>query len=194
MEFQSVRGKNHLIQPIGYCEVRKTRIVGSKVRSIQEQFLIHQVAYEFESPLLCIPKPIRLEETSYTMEQIWAGSYLPPLVIPYFPLLVSELRRFRDFLVSRNLYPIGFTILQIGPESIERWARTPSTPQFALVDTSHFGVIQGSWVSIPKLCITTLNEMNTFFEVFLSKKEEASLQEELLDHPDLPFAKFLPPS
>jgi hypothetical protein len=49
-------------------------------------------------------------------------------------------------------------------------------------------------VSIPKLCITTLNEMNTFFEVFLSKKEEASLQEELLDHPDLPFAKFLPPS
>ena len=164
------------------------------MRSIQEQFLIHQVAYDFESPLLCIPKPLRLEETSYCMEQIWVGSVLPPRAIPFFPFLVDELRRFKDFLVSKNLYPVGFTILQISAESIGGWARSHAMPQFALVDTSQFGVIQSPWVSIPKLCITTLGDMNRFFEVFLLKSSDSSPQEEILDHPDLPFANILPPS
>jgi hypothetical protein len=188
MDFRSVQGKHHLIEPIGYCQVRKTKKVGAKVRSTTEQFLIHEIAYEFESSILCIPKPIRLEETSYCMEQIWGGTGLPPRAIPFFPLLVYELRRFRDFLISKNIYPAGFTILQIDKECIEGWSRPCANPLYALVDMSCFGIIQGPWVSIPKLSIVRLEDMNTCFELFLKNPEDTSLNEQVLDNPDLPFA------
>jgi len=190
MDFRSIQGKNHLIEPIGYCQVRKTKKIGAQVRSTTEQFLIHEIAYEFVSPILCIPKPTRLDETSYCMEQIWGGTVLPSQAVPFFPQLVSELRRFKEFLITKNIYPIGFTIHQINNESIEGWARSCATPLYSLVDMSFFGIIQGSRVSIPKLCTVTLEEMNLVFEVFLKNKDTVSLNEQVMENPDLPFAAY----
>jgi len=169
MEFRSVLGRHHLIEPIGYGLVRKTRRRGAPVRSLREQFLIHQEVYEFDSPILFIPKPVTQEEDGYIMEEFTAYSVLPSDCIGMVPALVAELKRLRDFLVPRGIYPLGFTILLIVPDSVEGWERPcmSKDPLYGLVDMSHFSYIQGGVVSVPKVGRIRLSDANRIFDHYI---------------------------
>jgi len=201
MDFRSVNGQHHLLEPIGYGQIRKTKKRGAPVRSATEQFLIHEVAYEFKSSTLLIPKPFRIEGNSYTMEQFWTGSVLPMNCMYVFPLLIAELRRFKEFLYTKNLYPVGFKILQINHESIETWERIPfSGPIYGLVDFSRFGIIQGPYVKIPKVDVVLLNKLDPIFELYflsflplqnsIENTEDTEVVEEYItDTTSLPFCR-----
>jgi hypothetical protein len=169
MEFRSVMGNHHLIEPIGYGLVRKTRRPRAPVRSAKEQFLIHQEVYEFDSPILFIPKPVAQEGDGYIMEEFVAYSVLPTDCIGMVPALVAELTRLRDFLVPRGIYPLGFTILLIVPESVAGWARpcTSIDPLYGLVDVSRFCTIQGGIASVPKLGRIRLCDADMMFDRYI---------------------------
>jgi hypothetical protein len=133
---------------------------------VREQYLIHQEVYEFQSPILFIPKPVAQEGDGYTMEQFVAYSVLPSDCIGMIPALVAELTRLRDFLVPRGIYPLGFTILLIHPDSVEGWERPCISidPLYGLVDVSRFSYIQGGVVSVPKVGRIRLSDANMIFE------------------------------
>ena len=170
MEFRSVMGSHHLIQPIGYGLVRKIRRRGAPVHSAREQFLIHQEVYEFRSPILFIPKPVFQEGDGYTMEEFATYSVLPTDCIGMVPALVAELRRLRDFLVPRGIYPLGFAILLIHPESVKGWERpcTSTDPLYGLIDVSRFCSVQGNVVSVPKIGYIRRCDADLVFERYIA--------------------------
>ena len=170
MDFKSVLGRHHVIEPIGYGLVRKTRRPRAPVRSAREQFLIHQEVYEFDSPILFIPKPVAQEADGYTMEEIATYSVLPTDCIGMIPALVAELMRLRDFLVPRGIYPLGFTILLLVPESVMGWKRPCISidPLYGLVDVSHFSFIQEGVVSVPKVGRMRLSDADLVFYRYIA--------------------------
>jgi hypothetical protein len=170
MDFKSVLGRHHLIEPIGYGLVRKTRRPRAPVRSAREQFLIHQEVYEFDSPILFIPKPVAQEADGYTMEEFATYSVLPTDCIGMIPALREELTRLRDFLVPRGIYPLGFTILLLVPESVVGWERPCISidPLYGLVDVSRFSFIQGGVVSVPKVGRIRRCETDVLFEHYIT--------------------------
>lgn len=143
MEFVSIVGSQHTIEPIGYHQVRKKRRRDVKcvVRSIQEQFLIHSIASDFRSHCLYIPTPIRIESSqSYVMDMIYHFTPISPDHYKDFPQLFEELINFKNYMYTKGYFAAGFTILH-----------HPESPQFVLVDFSQFGTIDSYFVMFPKI-------------------------------------------
>jgi hypothetical protein len=100
-----------------------------------EQYEIQQIAQEFDSTILYIPKVIKLISTySYTMEQIFQGSYVPSTHYRYSHTLLKELVRFYFYMNERGYFPYGYTILAFPEE------------KFALFDFSQFGTLSAGAV------------------------------------------------
>lgn len=143
MEFLSIVGSQHTIEPIGYHQVRKKRRtdVTYVVRSIKEQFQIHSLAHDFRSHCLYIPTPLRVESSqSYVMDMIYHFVPLAPEKYKEFPHLFEELINFKNYMYVRGYFAAGFTIL-----------RHPHSPIFVLVDFSQFGTIDSHFVMFPKI-------------------------------------------
>lgn len=143
MEFVSIVGSQHTIEPIGYHQVRKKRRRDIKyvVRSIQEQFLIHSIASDFRSQCLHIPTPLRIESSqSYVMDMIYHFAPMSPDHYKDFPQLFEELINFKNYMYTKGYFAAGFTIL-----------RHPQSPMFVLVDFSQFGTIDSYFVMFPKI-------------------------------------------
>lgn len=143
MEFVSIVGSQHTIEPIGYHQVRKKRRRDIKyvVRSIQEQFLIHSIASDFRSPCLHIPTPLRIESSqSYIMDMIYHYTPMSPDKYKDFPQLFDELINFKNYMYTKGYFAAGFTILH-----------HPESPMFVLVDFSQFGTIDSYFVMFPKI-------------------------------------------
>jgi hypothetical protein len=143
MEFTSIVGSQHTIEPIGYNQVRKklrtdVRLV---VRSIREQFLIHSLACDFQSPIILIPNPIRIETSkSYIMDMIYHFAPLNPCEYTNDPELFEELIKFKNYMYIRGYFAAGFSILH-----------HPSARTYVLVDFSQFGSIDSNFVMFPKI-------------------------------------------
>jgi hypothetical protein len=143
MEFLSIVGSQHTIEPIGYHQVRKKRRTDVRcvVRSIKEQFMIHSIASDFRSHCLHIPNPLRIESSqSYIMDMIYHFVPLAPEHYKEFPHLFEELINFKNYMYVRGYFAAGFTIL-----------RHPESPIFVLVDFSQFGTIDSHFVMFPKI-------------------------------------------
>jgi hypothetical protein len=127
-EFVGAVGRHHVLSPLGYGVYLKTVVRGTPVRSAVEQFEIQQIAQDFNSPILYIPKVMQLVSSfSYTMEQIFHGTYIPPKHYRYCHGLLKELVRFYFYMNERGYFPYGYTILAFPGE------------QFTLCDFSQFG-------------------------------------------------------
>jgi len=134
-EFVGAFGKNHVLSPLGYGIYLKTVVRGSPVRSAVEQFEIQRIAQEFDSPILYIPKVLKLiSSTSYTMEQVYYGTYLAPKHYRFSQALLKELVRFYFYMNERGYFPYGYTVLAF------------PGGQFVLFDVSQFGTVSGSQV------------------------------------------------
>lgn len=143
MEFTSIVGSQHTIEPIGYHQLRKKLRSDVKlvVRSIKEQFLIHSLASDFQSTRIVIPSPLRIESaTSYIMDMIYHFVPLNPSTYVNFPELFDELIRFKNYMYIRGYFAAGFTILH-----------HPEVSMFVLVDFSQFGTIDSNFVMFPKI-------------------------------------------
>lgn len=143
MEFTSVVGSQHILEPIGYNIVRKRkrRDVCWVVRSIQEQYMIHSLAADFSSQTLYIPKPILIESSnSYTMEFLYLCKRMDPSQFSSDPTLFDELIRFKNYMYVRGYFAAGFSIL-----------KHPERPVYILVDFSQFGSIDQFFVMFPKI-------------------------------------------
>lgn len=143
MEFVSIVGSQHTIEPIGYHQVRKKRRRDVKyvVRSIQEQFLIHSIASDFRSHCLYIPTPLRIESPqSYIMDMVYHFVPLAPEHYKEFPELFNELIQFKNYMYTKGYFAAGFTIL-----------RHPQSSIFFIVDFSQFGTIDSYFVMFPKI-------------------------------------------
>jgi hypothetical protein len=139
MEFLSVEGNNHIIEPIGYNMVRKRIKKGKMLRSAGEQYEIHRVATEFRSSCLCIPPPGVYESpTAYTMMQIYECRKISP--DEYFPRfdLYLDLCNFKNFMLERGFMPRDFFVMEVFPN------------KYTLLDFSRFGIIAGGQVRFPK--------------------------------------------
>jgi hypothetical protein len=135
MEFLSIEGSHHILQPIGYGIIEKIVKPGSPVRSAAEQFTIQNEASMFESAVLYIPKPIRLENRSYTMEMFYDLSYLPISYYTEAPLLLNHLIHFIHYMLKLNYFIHSFDIyIDV------RMSR------YVLLDFSHTGFIMGTTV------------------------------------------------
>ena len=145
MEFVSIIGSQHTIEQIGYHQLRKKRRRDVKyvVRSIQEQFLIHSIASDFQSHCLFIPTPIRIESSqSYVMDMIYHFTPMSPDNYKDFPQLFEELINFKNYMYVRGYFAAGFTVL-----------RHPQSSIFVIVDFSQFGTIDSYFVMFPKINI-----------------------------------------
>ena len=143
MEFTSIVGTQHTIEPIGYNQLRKKlrSDVNLVVRSIKEQFLIHSLASDFQSTTIVIPSPLRIESSkSYIMDMVYHFSPLNPSKYKNIPTLFDELIRFKNYMYIRGYFAAGFTILHHPSESI-----------YVLVDFSAFGTIDSNFVMFPKI-------------------------------------------
>lgn len=144
MEFTSIVGSQHTIEPIGYHQLRKKlrTDVRTAVRSIREQFLIHSLASDFQSPHIVIPEPIRIESSkSYIMDMVYHFMPLDPCKYKDFPELFEELIRFKNYMYVRGYFAAGFTILH-----------HPERPHlYVLLDFSQFGTIDANFVMFPKI-------------------------------------------
>jgi hypothetical protein len=144
MEFNSIVGGQHTIEPIGYNQVRKKlrTDVQTVVRSIREQFLIHSLASDFQSPHIIIPTPIRIESPkSYVMDMVYHFMPLDYCKFIDFPELFDELIRFKNYMYVRGYFAAGFTILH-----------HPERPHiYVCVDFSQFGTIDSNFVMFPKI-------------------------------------------
>jgi hypothetical protein len=143
MEFTSVLGSQHSIEPIGYHQVRKRRRrdVHWVVRSINEQFMIHTLAADFQSPKLYIPKPINIESReSYTMEMLYFCKRMNPSDYATDPELFEELIRFKNYMYIRGYFAAGFSVLA-----------HPELKIYMIVDFSQFGTIDQYFVMFPKI-------------------------------------------
>jgi hypothetical protein len=133
-EFVGAFGKNHVLSPLGYGLFLKTVVRGTRVRSADEQFLIQKIAQDFDSPILYIPKVGELiSRVSYTMEQLYYGTYVPPQYYRFSHSLLKELVRFYFFMNERGYFPYGYTLLAFHGNSESLGER------FALIDFSLFG-------------------------------------------------------
>ena len=143
MEFTSIVGTQHTIEPIGYNQLRKKLRSDVKlyVRSIKEQYLIHSLASDFKSTCLVIPSPLRIESPkSYIMDMIYNFEPLSPSNYKNIPELFEELIQFKNFMYIRGYFAAGFTILH-----------HPSSQMYVLVDFSLFGTIDSNFVMFPKI-------------------------------------------
>jgi hypothetical protein len=155
MEFKSIVGSQHILEPIGYNQVRKKRRYDVRyvVRSIQEQFLIHSLASDFRGTCLFVPKPIRLEPPAYIMDMLYSFEILQPHKYKDTPQLFEDLIHFKNYMYIRGYFAAGFTILQ-----------HTAIPVFAIVDFSQFGTIDSNFVMFPKLSYKyTIFEAETSF-------------------------------
>jgi hypothetical protein len=140
-EFVGAYGAHSIIHPIGYGTVLKTlRRTSGKlcVHSAAEQFQIHSIAAEFESGVLCIPKPYELiHNAAYTMEFILPGGvYLPPNRYKHFPPLIREFNKFFGHMYKAGYFPYKFSIIAY-PEN-----------KFALFDFGNFGSVQNGIIKL----------------------------------------------
>ena len=143
MEFNSIVGNQHTIEPIGYNQVRKKLRSDVKlvVRSIREQFLIHSLASDFQSKSIIIPSPLRIESSkSYVMDMVYNLSPMNPSDYTLLPELFEELIKFKNYMYVRGYFAAGFTILH-----------HPEVSIYALVDFSQFGTIDYNFVMFPKI-------------------------------------------
>lgn len=189
MEFNSIVGSQHTIEPIGYNQLRKKRRrdITYVVRSIQEQFMIHSLASDFQSPRIFIPCPLRIESSqSYVMDMVYNMSPLDPKEYKNHHELFEELIRFKNYMYIRGYFAAGFTILH-----------RPNCNIFVLVDFSQFGTIDSNFVMFPKITYKyTILEAESQFgligrdiitESFKKKHEEAKSPVEhcILELPEL---------
>ena len=139
MEFLSTEGKNHILQPIGYNIIRKRIKPGKMLRSAVEQFAIQEIAHNFKSDVLYIPKPITLESNyAYTMEHVYGGIKVPPSEYYKCIPLYLELCRFKYYMLENNFVPRDFTLIAHPSQRV------------ILVDMSKFGIVQDHHVRFPK--------------------------------------------
>jgi hypothetical protein len=112
-EFVGAHGQFSVISPIGYEMILKKVRKGAPVRSATEQHTIHELAAQFCSPVLKIPRVYDLiDSKSYIMEHRPPGNYVPSQAYKGHQILIQELVRFYQFMVNSGYYPFGFTILQ----------------------------------------------------------------------------------
>lgn len=138
MEFKSVIGSHHLIEPIGYGIVRKVVKRGAPVRSAAEQFMIHSLAYTFVHPHIKTVKPICVESPrAYTMEQIYEGLLIPESDYQKHSELYVGLMEFQQFMAVRGYWPWGYKILWNGHTCF-------------ILDFSNFGTIDRDRIQFPK--------------------------------------------
>jgi hypothetical protein len=131
LDFRSIFGRNHLIEPVGYGRVRKIVRLGSAVRSAREQFEIHETASQFPSTILRVPTPYSLiAPFSYTMEHVYEGIHIAPHEYASFSDLQAELTRFYEYMIACGYFPYGYTILK------------PVFGAYTLLDFSEFGTVQ----------------------------------------------------
>jgi len=140
MEFTSVLGSCHLMEPIGYNLVRK--IIASRyVRSAVEQWDIHTHALLFDSPVLYIPKLYNLESAgAYTMEQFYDGILLKDEDYYLHAHFMSELERFKHHMIDCGYWPFGFKVFYDSRQG-----------RYILIDFSRFGTIDHGQVRFPKI-------------------------------------------
>jgi hypothetical protein len=174
MEFTSVLGSCHLLEPIGYNQVRKM-IVSRFVRSAVEQWEIHSLALHFESPVLYIPKLYNLESAgAYTMEQFYDGKLLNTDEYYGHAFLMSELERFKRYMISCGYWPFGFKVFHDGRHG-----------RYILIDFSRFGTIDGGQVKFPKIKkLFTLQEAeDTLWTYYPVKTHYEEIKEDLAEEP-----------
>jgi hypothetical protein len=156
MEFTSIVGNQHTIEPIGYHQLRKKLRSDVKivVRSIREQFLIHSLASDFQSTHIFIPSPLRIESSkSYIMDMVYNFGPMHPSDYKNIPELFEELIRFKNYMYVRGYFAAGFSLLH-----------RPGLSIFVLVDFSQFGTIDFNFVMFPKIPIKyTILEAETQF-------------------------------
>lgn len=139
MEFTSIQGKRHLIEPIGYNIVRKKILPGKMLHSAVTQFEIHRKAFEFKSNLLFIPEPLTIESAySYTMKQIYEYRILTVNEYIQHIAFFLELCRYKQFMIDAGFWPRGFTVA------------CNSVGQFMLFDFSDYGIIDKGYVKFPR--------------------------------------------
>jgi hypothetical protein len=139
-EFLGAFGQNHIISPIGYGKVMKTVRRGSPVRSATEQHTIHNIAAQFFSPLIFIPRVHELIDTrSYLMDHVAPGHYLRTDFYKTNMHFIQELNRFYKHMIAEGYYPFNYTILY------------HETGQYTLMDFSQFGTYQDGAVQFKHL-------------------------------------------
>ncbi len=166
-------GRNHIIEPIGYHTVRKVLRRGAMARSMTEQYAIHSLAHQFQSSVIHIPKPGRLESSvSYTMEEVYAHMLLPTDMYPKIPELFVALLEFQQYMVGHGYWAYGYNVLV-------------SMGKFYIVDFSKFGSIDGSYVRFPKnRAIHRLSDLQTYFDLQLTVEPSApDAEAEKIDAP-----------
>jgi hypothetical protein len=168
MEFGSISASRHTIEPIGYNELRKTTRIGTNVRSATEQYEIHCIAQEFQSDILRIPTPYRLEShRSYVMEHVQDCTKLPSSSLSKLHELDLELLRFKQWCIDRYLFPMFFSIL-----------RSPS--HYILVDFSRFGVMDRGLIHVPGFAFKfTLSFIGLFYDVKYRNRRKTELLDAL---------------
>jgi hypothetical protein len=152
-KYNSIIGTNHSIDGIGYNQIIKTILPGKKVRSANEQYIIHMFANNFTSRILLIPKPLNvIDNRSYTMYQFRQGEYIHPDTYFHNEELFDELVRFYDYMKDIGYWPYRYTIYKY------------PNGQYILCGFSQFGTIQGDCVKFPKIPrIFTLKEVEKNF-------------------------------
>ncbi len=156
MEFyNSIDTATHVLQPLAYNRIKKTRKLGAPVHSAREQYEIHTIAREYRSHLLVIPKPHYVEDRGYVMDILYTlSSYVPHHKYCEFPELVAELVDFMNYMFQNGYWIHGFSIFQ----TIDR--------RFALLDFSAFGHCNGNRVKFPKdPRVYSLDEAHMFYGV-----------------------------
>jgi hypothetical protein len=155
MEFNSISGTNHLLQPLAYNRVRKIILQGRKVRSAVEQFTIHTFARDFRSSLIYFPEPYEVDgPRSYTMQMIIDGDVVKPADYFKHPALFFELARFKEFMMRQHFWPFGYNIIKY-------------KAVYILFDFSLFGTIERGLVKFPKIARRIpLAEAETAFQAW----------------------------
>jgi len=153
MDFTSKETACHILQPLAYNLIRKIRKPNKRVRSAYEQYTIHCTAYEFESNVLKIPKPLFYDgPNAYVMDQFEDMYPLPEPYFFHFPQLVAALVSFRQHMISGGCWPRDFSIFCINDR------------QFMLIDFGRFGYVDSNRVKFPhENTLYTLEEASLFY-------------------------------
>lgn len=164
---------NHILEPIGYTQIRKIVKRGAQVRSAYDQYTIHLFACTFDSCILHFPKVYAHSDNSYTMEHHFDLVYVPEEEYTKHPLLISELIRFFQYMTSNGYWPTGFSVFQTG-----------ST--YLLLDFSRFGYTDGRFVRFPKQRIFyDFDEAYMLFAAFFFEDDDDD--QDLMHPPPLHF-------
>lgn len=138
MEFLSIETNHHILRPIGYGLLEKYVKRGAPVRSAAEQFTIQRDAAEFVSDMLYIPKPIRLDSRSYTMEFMTHIRFVPEAYYSMSEMLLRELIRFTGFMIRRHYFLSSCKVYYDYKDK-----------RFIILDFSQIGFIEGTRVRFP---------------------------------------------